>query len=200
MINYFLGDAARISIDFDALKSLSPSFRCLYFGKSEEQLSSVAPYIFRFSDSKEFADHVIENGWGNSWGLFVVTDQPIEEAQHHFRKFLMVKTEGGQQLYFRYYDPRVLRVFLPTCDLEQLKEVFGLLKQFICEDEDPSFALIFSFDGTRLVTERVDAVTLFPSLKKSDIAAALPKVQNENIAGEKTVELNANRPARKFFD
>lgn len=200
MINYFLGDAARINGNFDTLKSMNESFKCLYYGKSEEQLSSVAPYIFQFSPSDEFAHHVIENGWGNSWGLFVVCDQPIEEAQRHFRKFLMVKTEGGHQLYFRYYDPRVLRVFLPTCDVEQLTEVFGIITQFICEDEDPLFALTFAFDGTRLVTERVEAATLFPSLKKPDIVAALPKVQNENIAGEKTVELNANRPARKFFD
>lgn len=202
MINYFLGDAARIRNDFDDLKSLNPQFKCLYFGKSEEQLSTVAPYIFACNNASQFVEQVIIKGWGNSWGLFIATENTIEEALHHFRKFLMVKTENGQQLYFRFYDPRVLRIFLPTCDEEQLSELFGLVKEFICEDEDPRYALVFFMERNRLATKRVEAVTLFPVLDKpgDHVVSTKEKEAVTESNNEITIELKANRPARRFFD
>jgi hypothetical protein len=73
----------------------------------------------------------------------------------------MIKTEDDQQLYFRFYDPRVLRIFLPTCDENQLREFFGPIEQFICEDEDPEFALVFSFEKNNLKTQRITRESLF---------------------------------------
>ena len=36
---------------------------------------------------------------------------PVDELRRHLRRFLLVKDESGRQLYFRYYDPRVLRLY-----------------------------------------------------------------------------------------
>jgi hypothetical protein len=36
---------------------------------------------------------------------------------------------------FRYYDPRVLRRFLPTCNGGQLKALFGKIDSFFVESE-----------------------------------------------------------------
>ncbi len=57
-------------------------------------------------------------------------------------------------MYFRFYDPRVLRIFLPTCDRSQILEFFGPVKIFICEDEDPEHILLFSHQNGELVTDR----------------------------------------------
>jgi hypothetical protein len=81
----------------------------------------------------------------------------FEELYKHFRRFLTVNTEDGQKLYFRYYDPRVLRVFLPTCDSAQLSEFFGSIKYFFAEDEDPEFILRFSLQNRTLLTDRLPA-------------------------------------------
>ena len=68
----------------------------------------------------------------------------------------MVLTEDGKTLYFRFYDPRVLRMFLPTCAPEQLAEFFGPVESFYVEDEDPARALRFSLEAGALKTETVD--------------------------------------------
>ena len=47
-------------------------------------------------------------------------------------KLLWVRDEGQRQLYFRFYDPRVLPVFLPTCDAEQRRQVFGPVEKLYC--------------------------------------------------------------------
>lgn len=66
----------------------------------------------------------------------------------------MVKDAKGGHLYFRYYDPRVLRVYLPTCNAQELGFVFGPLDSFVLEGEDPSAVLRFSRDGEELRVEQ----------------------------------------------
>ncbi len=148
-------DAARIFGEMDTAQKLQSNFLSLFMGQSEELLSSVAPYLFPFQINTEFGSWLLEKGWGHSWGMFIQTTSSLEELRKHFRKFLMVRTEDGKELYFRFYDPRVLRIFMPTCDEQQLKEFFGPVTYYAMEDEDPSFALIFRYDKGRLEKERI---------------------------------------------
>ena len=54
------------------------------------------------------------------------------QVRRHFRKYLMVEAEGDDsRLYFRFYDPRVLRVFLPTCPPESKQAFFGDVERFL---------------------------------------------------------------------
>jgi hypothetical protein len=54
-----------------------------------------------------------------------------------------VQTADRRKLLFRYYDPRVLRVFLPTCDPAQLWQIFGPIQRFDMEGADSSQFLRF---------------------------------------------------------
>ena len=46
-----------------------------------------------------------------------------------------VADEDGQTFFFRFYDPRVLRAFLPTCSPSQLTDFFGPVRAMIVESE-----------------------------------------------------------------
>lgn len=65
--------------------------------------------------------------------LLESTSEPVR-IYKHLRKILVVTGDDGNEMYFRYYDPRVLRVFLPTCEPVQLREFFGPIDAFIAED------------------------------------------------------------------
>ena len=52
----------------------------------------------------------------------------------------MVQDEGGQEYFFRYYDPRVLRKYLPTCTPEEVRSFFGPVRSFIAENNAPALA------------------------------------------------------------
>ncbi|MFD2520226.1 DUF4123 domain-containing protein [Emticicia soli] len=153
---FLLLDSARMNAAIEKAKEFAgeKSFICLYKGLAEERLSGVAPYLFNY-DNSIFGEWHMKEGWGNSWGLFVSADLSLQDLSRHFRRFLMVKTEEGKQLYFRFYDPRVLRIFLPTCDTQQLEDFFGPIHFFFMEDEDPNFALKFSLKNGELHTERI---------------------------------------------
>ncbi|KAA0989236.1 DUF4123 domain-containing protein [Dyadobacter aurulentus] len=159
MPTHLLLDAARMEEAMYPARSLNPVHSSLYRAREgqDEILPSVAPFLFTYPYRDDFAEFVLENGWGNSWGLWVESEADFEELYKHFRRFLMVETEEGQELYFRFYDPRVLRIFLPTCDLAQLQEFFGPVNQFIMEDEDPAFCVILSLWNNSLFVDRQDA-------------------------------------------
>ena len=64
--------------------------------------------------------------------------------RRHFRTFLKVSSPEGKHLYFRYYDPRVLRSYLPTCNAQEMTTVFGAITAFFVEGENPEVLLQFT--------------------------------------------------------
>lgn len=154
-ITYILLDAARMGRQMDEAKARNKTHGSLYHGGSEAALSGLAPHIFQFAHPTQFSTYFLKTGWGESWGVLLKSSWPPSELLKHFRKFLRVKTEDGKELYFRFYDPRVLRIFLPTCDAAQIREFFGgAVDYFIVEDEDPDYALQFFHQNGVLQTER----------------------------------------------
>lgn len=177
-LTFALLDAARMGDQMLLARQLGTVHDSLYRGGKEAKLSAVAPYIFQMQPGKPFANWFLKNSWGNSWGVMMKSSWPIYELHKHFRKFLLVPTEEGKQLYFRFYDPRVLRIFLPTCNAAQLAEFFGRgIEYFIVEDEDPAFALRFRFENGVLKQNRFEATQLIEALPQ-------PKLPNEELTPE----------------
>lgn len=165
---FTLLDSARIGVDIIRAKELNPDHDSLYRGTPEQSLASVAPYLFSFDPHTEFGSWYFQNGWGNSWGILIYSDIDMKALVKHLRHFLKVKKEDGEQLYFRFYDPRVLRVFLPTCDERQLMDFFGSIDYFICEDEDYNTGLVYSLGNGKLINEKIkrDEVVNFHPVRK----------------------------------
>lgn len=165
-VNYILLDAARLEQRIDGAKELNENNQSLYKGRSEEDLSAVAPYLFTYETKTEFAKWFEEKCWGDACGVLVSSKFSFEEVYKHFRKFLLVKTEDGEELYFRFYDPRVLRIFLPTCDKEQITEFFGPIDYFITEGETKEEAIVFKQKNGELIEEKIPASEVFGELAK----------------------------------
>jgi len=176
---YLLLDAARMSGLINEARTRNPANDSLYRGTRDEGLSAVAPYLFRFSAGQTFANWYLKQGWGRSWGVLMKSGRSLEDLAKHFRSFLLVKTETGQNLYFRFYDPRVIRVFLPTCDTTQLREFFGPVDYFLVEDEDPAFVLRFWQENGVLRTQRLGVADIISSTPE---VAPLPDPTEEEMA------------------
>src|SRR5262252_6291317 len=72
------------------LRRRGAEFSSLYRGEPEESLSSVAPYLVRVDPQCELMRWLLTNGWGNSWGIFLVSSTSLETLRQHFRRFLLV--------------------------------------------------------------------------------------------------------------
>lgn len=118
---------------------------CLYRGELEPDMAEVAPYLAHLPADSAFTRQFLEEGWNHHWGVLALSKSDLRVLRTHFRKFLMVYDPDGKPLYFRYYDPRVLRIYLPTCNAEELKTVFGPVEAFVLEGETPKVSLRFTY-------------------------------------------------------
>lgn len=125
--------------------------RCLYLGALSPALAAASPYLIRVPRDNPASMALLEAAWGQSWGVFVRCTAPMGAVFGHFRRLLRVQDERGRRLLFRFYDPRVLRVFLPTCRPEELDQVFGPVESFVMESEDAS---VLQFRNARGALQR----------------------------------------------
>jgi hypothetical protein len=190
-LSFFLFDTARATEEnLVKASEINGNVLSIYECRREDILAKVAPYVFSFPHSKEFSNFILINGWGNSWGALGVSRSPLENLQKHFQKFLKVKTEDNQELYFRFYDPRVLKIFLPTCDKQQILEFFGPVDSFIVEGETKEEAIVFRQKNGELITERIPTSQIFGGAEEE-------KIPEEKTTSEEPAD--GVRKPRKFI-
>lgn len=132
---YAILDAARDKRIYPGLRRLAATEEIvgLYQGPTARQLAAVAPYLVCLGTGNRVFDWIWEFGWGESWGIFLWSLVAADTLRSHFRRLTMVQGPDGRRMLFRFYDPRVLREFLPTCDAAQLGEIFGPVTAYMTE-------------------------------------------------------------------
>ncbi len=148
-------DAARSPLIVPLLKASGERFESLYSGGLAREMEDCAPYLVELYSDAPLLEQIVAEGWGDAWGIFVTSDLPFEELRRHFKKFLMVRGPEGQEWYFRFYDPRVIRIFLPTCTPSQLGAMFGQIKYYLVESDNGTSMTGYLFDQGRLSGERL---------------------------------------------
>ena len=137
------------------------AFQSLYEGEGAHDLARWAPYLLALPPTSGLLDTLLREGWGKSWGCYCTTHVPFSELRRHLRRFLMVRLEDGPQVYFRFYDPRVLREFLPTTTHAELLHFFGPVQEWLIEGSDPATVLRSRCTGDGLVTEALSVKLLY---------------------------------------
>jgi hypothetical protein len=141
-----------------ALWEHAPEHVCLYRGELEPDMATVAPYLVALRPDEAFTQWALQMGWGNHWGIFAGAPVGItfRDIRRHFRQFLLVKDAEGKPLYFRYYDPRVLQAFAPTCNGNELRVLFGPVAWYVAETRGGAAAVRLSLAEGSLRTETIE--------------------------------------------
>jgi hypothetical protein len=133
----------------------APRWRCLFAGELEPDMAAVAPYLVELEPDAPWTKRLLGEGWGQNFGIFLTSELALPPLWRHLRNQVRVYGPDLEPLFFRFYDPRVLRGWLPTCDARQLAEFFGPVRFFFAEDEEPSRALAWTLADGRLVAQQV---------------------------------------------
>ena len=128
----------------------SPEFVSLYRGELEREIAEVSPYLVSLEPRSPFTDWILAEGWGSHWGIFAASRASFKDMRKHFRTFLRVQLPAGKPVYFRYYDPRAWRAFLPTADSGQLRRLFGPIQSFTCEGAELDQLLHYELERGKL--------------------------------------------------
>lgn len=136
---YAVLDAARRSRILALLRASAAPVRSLYDGIEGEDLDDVAPHLVSLSGDAWLLERLVEEGWGDGWGVYLTSRRPFVEVRRHLRRLLLVEVkETGQKLYFRFYDPRPLRGALAAANPRQRQDIFGEIDAFLLEGPDAS--------------------------------------------------------------
>ncbi len=108
----------------------------LYGDDTGSALRNASPFLVALDREREETELLLDRAWGRAWGVFAVvpTGTGFAAMQRHCRRLLRVLGPNNAVMLFRYYDPRVLRVFLPTSEGAQRTELFGPVDRWVLED------------------------------------------------------------------
>lgn len=151
---YAVLDGARDPRVRRAVEQSGLPYACLYAGALPEVMLEIAPWLVKLTPDAPLNAELLDVGWRESWGIFVLANASLEELRRHFRRFLKVRDEAGRSMIFRFYDPRVMRVYLPTCNAGELAFVFGPVSMFVMPGERGA-ALRFHRDAASLGVQEI---------------------------------------------
>lgn len=153
---YAVADCARDNRIYDLVHdALFPM--CLYRTEVVSPLGRAAPYLVPVGHADKLLAAWRREGVGQSWGLFVLSsEQQQAPLRQRLRIFNQAKLPDGRIVVFRWWDPRVFRVYLPTCNAEELGLWFASVEEFVCEAEGGAgFHIYRNADGV-LRDQRVE--------------------------------------------
>ncbi len=147
---YAIVDAARDPNGVYEARLSDVRTQSLFEGRLGERLENVAPHLVELRRNTAFARWWFEQ-WGRSVGVMAEAGVGFDELRRHFRTILMVRGEGHKRYYFRFYDPRVLPSFLPSCTAPEVEEFYGPISAFYCEGAGGQELLTFKPGGENVV-------------------------------------------------
>jgi hypothetical protein len=138
-------DASRDEGILPLLKASNNQYQSLFEGVRAEWLEEFAPYLVYLPKDSPLLEKLVELGWGNRWGIYFTSMRPFQTLVKHMQQFLWVKTEAGEKLYFRFYDPKTLQVFLFISNPKQANEVFQGISSYLMKAKKPELLIKFTY-------------------------------------------------------
>ncbi|MEO7595171.1 MAG: DUF4123 domain-containing protein, partial [Byssovorax sp.] len=128
-------------------------YQSLYEGMKGEALARQAPYLVRVPKGSRLSEQLVLEGWGNAWGIYLTCQRPFKEVRSQLRRILMVANDQtGERMFFRFYDPQMLRLFLPTCAVRQKEQIFGEIGAFLVAGRDDGVVKLTAREAPAFLT------------------------------------------------
>jgi hypothetical protein len=141
---YGIVDAAQDKdMAFEARDRFKLPIRMLFQGEAAQYMGEVAPYFIPIDPQSEYLESWASR-WGKNVGILLTSSADPLKLFRHLREVFVVKDEEGQEHFFRFYDPRVLRTYLPTCTPEEVRAFFGPANALLSEGAKPNTLLRYT--------------------------------------------------------
>jgi len=140
---------------YEHVARLEPqSAACLFEGRLHPQVRAVSPYLVELSPTDPLNRLWIGEGWGRSWGILIGSQADLPVVRRRLRHFTQARLPAGEgPVLFRFWDPRVFRVYLPLVEADQLDDWFRAIDHYIAETEDGQGSICYSLQASGLKVE-----------------------------------------------
>ena len=104
----------------------------LFDGDMSSHVAHAGPCLIELDEAEAFLPHWVA-AIGQNAGILLETRSDLADLHCHLRDIFIVADEAGQEYFFRFYDPRVFRMFPETCTPKELAEFYGVVDRWIVE-------------------------------------------------------------------
>jgi hypothetical protein len=140
---YAIVDSARNDEVFRYFIIGDTPYRSLFEGTMDVQSYGVSGFVIECKKNSPLYDWVTSTLWGQDACIFIVCKMSFDEVFSHFQQFNRVILEGDKVVLFRFYDPRVLRTYLPSCKKQEIELFFGDMICLFAESEEKAIITRF---------------------------------------------------------
>ncbi|HQT89624.1 MAG TPA: DUF4123 domain-containing protein [Acidiphilium sp.] len=148
---YAILDPARSPEIYPVLRRLHPDAECLFGRDIPQAVREVSPHLVAFPEDGALITWWRTQGLGKSWGIACRTAADKATLRVHLKKFLRVYLPAGGLYLFRFWDPRVLTVFLSSAEASERADFFGPVEAFYAEETGTGRTLTFRSTDAREV-------------------------------------------------
>jgi len=110
----------------------------LFEGPLAAEEGAAGPLLVAFPSDRSKALALCLAEIGGNKGILLSTYAELQDLVDHLREIFVVSDEEDREYFFRFYDPRVLRAFVPSCSPEERKQFFGPIRAIAAEDDERS--------------------------------------------------------------
>jgi len=112
----------------------------LLLGDALASFAPISPRLIRLSFDDDLLWWLLDEGQAESWGIYLCSNANMSALYHHLYSLTAVRNLDGENVQFRYYDPRVLRPFWQVLNPTERNQLLGPIECMIVEDEQqPGF-------------------------------------------------------------
>jgi hypothetical protein len=132
------------------LIQLASEKQCLFAGEIDPVLARASPWFVALTPQDHLFHAWRDIGRDKAWGILMRSRWGFRDVRRHLRHFMQVMLPAGDVVMFRFYDPRVFKVYLPTCTPEELAKWYKGVSAFVVETGEGGNFHEFRFDGQQL--------------------------------------------------
>ena len=121
--------------------------------EDKRDLELRAPHLVELKENDTFIKRVLSEGYGNSWGCFIKSNESIEVLVEHFSNYTKVYSEAHEQdVYIRFYDPRAMNKYFSILQQEEGIDFFSKIDAIYVEKvEEPQSLLKYTLNEEEMI-------------------------------------------------
>lgn len=115
----------------------NPSFSPLYKDTLLAGCMEISPCLVAIQYNSAFLNHLINHQAKPNWGVLLLSNQDLTTLTAYCQSLLYATTPKGEDVLFRYYDPRTIKpLMLGSNELER-NQLLGPIQQLLTKDPTP---------------------------------------------------------------
>lgn len=144
--HYLILDGAQIGDLIKTIYRLQPAAEIdiLYLNTPFAELQEVSPVLVKITPNNALYQH-FQAQWQNTAGIHMIATGDLYSLGNHLRTSLQAKI-NGQAYFFRFYDPRILSLWLETLTKQQQQQFMGSISKLYLPDPNTGELIEYTND------------------------------------------------------